>query len=101
MWFSGDGHVRLDIARRALSGRTGEMPHGFQEDLFQRVSAVRELPHEEVLPTHQSPDRIHVNARRQDDTPAAEAFGNTLGADLRQDRAQVAVVTGDFELDEG
>ena len=77
------------------------MSHGFQEDLFQRVSAVRQLSHQQVLPTHETPDRVHLDARRQDDAPAAEAFGHALGADLRQRRAQVAIVAGDLELDEG
>ena len=36
----------------------------------------------------------------QDDAPAAAAFGDTLGANLRQCRAQVAIVAGDLELDE-
>src|SRR6185503_14016727 len=44
---------------------------------------------------------VDLDARRQDDAPAAEAFGHTLGADLRQRRAQAAVVAGDLELDEG
>ena len=61
----------------------------------------RSLPHQQLLPIHETPDRVHLDARRQDDAPAAEAFGHALGADVRQRRAQAAVVAGDLELDEG
>src|SRR3954462_6849403 len=101
MALSGGRHVRLDTARRGFSGRAGEMPHGFEEDLFQRVPAVRELSHQEALPGDEAPDGVHLDSRRQDDPPAAETFGYALGAARRQPRAQVPIVAGDFELDEG
>src|SRR5690348_5446202 len=76
------------------------MSHGFQEDFFERVSTVRELSDEEVLPIEKPPDRIDLDARRQDDAPAPEPFGNAFGAYLGQRRAQVLIVAGHFELDE-
>ena len=94
-------HVRLDTVRRSLAGRAGEVPHRFQEDLLQRVSTVRQLSHQQVLPAREAPDRVYGHPRGQYDPPAAEPFGNTLGADLRQRRAQLAIVARDLELDEG
>ena len=76
------------------------MPHRFQEDLLQRVPAVRELPHQQVLPRRELPDGFDFDPRRQNDTPATAAFGDALGADLRQRRPEVPIVAGHLELDE-
>src|SRR5215213_2590227 len=89
------------LAGHALAGRVRDVPHGFQKDLFECVSAMRQLPYEEVLPPRETPDRVHLGPRWQDDAPAAEPFGNAFGADLRQGLAQMAIVAGDLELDEG
>ena len=77
-----------------------QVAHGFQEDLLQRVPAVRELSHQQVLPRREPPDGFDLDPRRQDDTPAPAAFGHALGADLRQRHPQVPIVAGHLELDE-
>ena len=76
------------------------MAHGFQEDLFQRVPAVRQLPHQQVLPGGELPDGFDLDFRRQHDTPAPGAFRHALGPDLRERRPQMAIVAGHLELDE-
>src|SRR5262245_62581705 len=101
MPFSVGRRARLEISGRTLSRRVREMPHGLQEDLFQRVSSMRKLPHQKLLPIHEAPNRVDLDAWRQHDAPAAETFGHALGANLRQCRAEVVIVAGDLELDEG
>ena len=87
-------------AARGFTGRLRQVAHGFQENFFQRVAAVRELPHQQILPRRQSPDGFDLHSRRQDDSPPPAAFRHSFGADLRQGHSKIPIVARDLELDE-
>src|SRR5439155_27126424 len=75
------------------------MTDSFQENLFQRVAAVRQTMHLEILAGDEAPDDVQLDVGREHDAPAAAAFGNPVGAVLAQGGGKSSIVTGDLELD--
>src|SRR5262245_4446534 len=75
------------------------MADRFQENLFQRVAAVRQTMHLEILASGNAPDDVKLDARREHDAPTPPTFGNTVGVVLAKGAGEVAIVTRDLELD--
>src|SRR5437016_10435466 len=76
------------------------MAHGFQEYFFERIPAVRETAHLEILAPHQPPDNVELDAGLQNDAPAAAALGDAFSTVLAKGGGKVRVIAGYLQLDE-
>src|SRR5437667_11812391 len=85
--------------RGGLAGGSLDVSHSLQENLLERVAAVRQTMDREVLASHQTPDAIELDSWRKNDAPPTAAFGDTLGAVLAKSGGKVPVVAGHLQLD--